>query len=237
MSSTTIEHPEKMNKLNKNGRKRIFVITLYVCIEAMLLFIAAGTLQWFAAWFYFLLRIGSMAIASFFVIRKNADIINKRGEKNEDTKPWDKVFAIVYVSTILAFPIVAGLDFRYDWSNMALAWQIAGLIGAIPAMILPYWAMAENRHLYTTVRLEAGQQVMKTGPYKYVRHPMYTGAILFSICSPLLLGSWLALIPGGIAALAMLVRTILEDRTLQVELPGYADFAQETRYRLIPGVW
>jgi protein-S-isoprenylcysteine O-methyltransferase Ste14 len=236
MTSTMFEHPQK-NKLNSNGRKRIFVITIYVCTEALLLFIAAGTLQWFAAWLYFLLRIGSMAVASFFVIRKNADIINKRGEKHEDTKPWDKAFGMVYILTILAFPIVAGLDFRYGWSDMALMWQIVGLIGAIPALILPYWAMSANQHLYTTVRLVEGHQVMKTGPYHYIRHPMYTGAILFSICSPLLLGSWWALIPGGIAALAMFVRTILEDRTLQAELPGYADFAKETRYRLVPGIW
>ena len=78
---------------------------------------------------------------------------------------------------------------------------------------------------------------MKTGPYKYVRHPMYTGAILFSICSPLLLGSWWALIPGGTAALAMFVRTILEDRTLQAELPGYREYAAQVHHRLLPGVW
>ena len=237
MSSTIIEQPKEMNKLNRNGRKRLLVITTYVCTEALLLFIAAGTLQWPEAWLYFFLRIGSMAIASFFVIRKNADIINKRGEKMADTKSWDKVFGAVYTVTILAFPIVAGLDFRFSWSHMALIWQIVGLIGIIPALILPYWAMSANRHFYTTVRLVEGHQVMNTGPYHYMRHPMYTGAILFSICSPLLLGSWWALIPGGIATLAMFVRTVLEDRTLQAELPGYADFARETRYRLVPGIW
>ena len=235
--STYAQPTKPENKLNKYGRKRIIVITLYVCIEAAVLMWAAGTLRWPEAWIYFGLRIGSMAIASFFIVRKNANIINKRGQKLDNTKSWDKWFGAVYTLTILLFPIIAGLDYRYGWSTMALIWQMVGFVGLIPAMILPYWAMAENRHLYTTVRLEEGQQVMKTGPYQYVRHPMYSGALLYVLFAPLLLGSWWAFVPNGIAAISLLVRTALEDRTLQEELPGYAEFTEETRYRLLPGIW
>ena len=237
MSTTMVQNANEENKLNAYGRKRIVFIVAYVCLEAAVLLLAAGTLNWLEAWLYFGMRIGSMAIASVYIIRKNANIINKRGQKQEGTKSWDKVFGLVYGVAILLFPIVAGLDYRFGWSAMALVWQIVGFIGLIPAMILPYWAMAENRHLYTTVRLEEGHQVMKTGPYRLLRHPMYVGAILAALCSPLLLGSWYAFALNCVAVLALIVRTALEDRTLQAELPGYAEFTQETRYRLLPGVW
>lgn len=99
--------------------------------------------------------------------------------------------------------------------------------------------MAVNPFLVTTVRLqeERGQYVVKSGPYRFVRHPMYTGAVFLALASPLLLGSWWMFVPEGIAAAAIIGRTVLEDRTLQAELSGYAEYARQIRYRLLPGVW
>ncbi len=99
--------------------------------------------------------------------------------------------------------------------------------------------MLVNAFLVTTVRIqeERGHRVVTNGPYRFLRHPTYVGAILFTWGGPLLLGSWWALIPGTIAVIAFVVRTYLEDRTLQAELPGYQEYTQQVRYRLLPGVW
>jgi protein-S-isoprenylcysteine O-methyltransferase Ste14 len=112
-------------------------------------------------------------------------------------------------------------------------------VGFIPAMALPWWAMSVNTYLSTIVRVqtERGHHVVTAGPYRYVRHPMYVGTILFGLCIPLFLGSWYALLPGALMGIGYVIRTALEDRTLQAELPGYADYAAQVRYRLLPGVW
>ncbi len=99
--------------------------------------------------------------------------------------------------------------------------------------------MVANAHFATVARVQAdkGQTVCDTGPYQYVRHPGYLGAVFHSLAVPLILGSWWGLVAGGLAALFMVLRTALEDRTLHEELPGYTEYAQETRYRLVPGLW
>ena len=228
-------------RLDVNGRRRIVVILIYMTIEAAVLFAAAGTLAWLNGWALVGLRLLSTLVAGVIIIRINPEVINERGRKkeNDNTKWWDKVFAAVYLPLVVIIPIVAGLDFRYGWTAVPVALQIASVALLLPAMVLPYWAMAVNRNLETTVRIQddRGHQVCTDGPYRFVRHPMYLGAVALYLGMPLLLDSWWTAVPTGIALLAVVMRTALEDRTLRAELPGYRDYAQETRYRLIPGVW
>jgi protein-S-isoprenylcysteine O-methyltransferase Ste14 len=136
--------------------------------------------------------------------------------------------------------IVAGLDLRFGWSpRLPLAVQIAALALVIVGFLLGTWAMAVNRFFSAIVRIQEdrGHTVVTAGPYRYVRHPSYTGGILASLATALALSSLWALIPGGAVALVTIVRTALEDRTLQEELAGYKDYAQKVRYRLVPGIW
>jgi protein-S-isoprenylcysteine O-methyltransferase Ste14 len=230
--------PEK-GALNQAGKKRLVVVVFFMMVTWGILFLAAGTWRWPAAWLFVGVQTAVFVPMGVWVVRHNPAVINERGRKSDKTKGWDKVFGLVYAPQLFLLPLVAGLDYRNGWTAVPLIWQIAGLIVLIPAMVLPYWAMAVNTFLVTTVRLqeERGHYVITNGPYRYVRHPMYVGAILSMICTPLALGSWWALLPGGVAALAMMVRTALEDRTLQAELPGYAAYARQTRYRLLPGIW
>jgi protein-S-isoprenylcysteine O-methyltransferase Ste14 len=174
-----------------------------------------------------------------WIIRVNPEIINERGRKPKNTKRFDKVFAAVYTPLVLLLPLVAGFDFRWSWSDMALAWRWLGLVALLPAMILPYAAMGVNAYLTTTVRIqeERGHQVVSTGPYRYVRHPMYVGLICMGLGAPLLLGSWWAFLVGVLTTVAAVWRTSREDQTLKAELPGYAAYAQRVRFRLLPGVW
>ncbi len=230
--------PEKVT-LNEAGKRRLLVVLGFMVINWVILFVAAGTGRWPAAWLFVALQTAVSLTLGLWVARHNPGVINERGRKSDKTKGWDKVFALVYAPQLFLLPIVAGLDYRYGWTAVPLLWQIVGLLILVPAMVLPYWAMYVNNFLVTTVRLqeERGQYVVTSGPYHYVRHPMYIGAILTMLVTPLALGSWWALVPGGTGALAMIVRTALEDKTLQTELPGYVAYAQQTRYRLLPGIW
>ena len=226
-------------KLERSGYLRIVQVLLLLAIDAAILFISAGTLNWTAAWVYLGLRFIGLVIGAVFIIRENPEIINERGRMPKNTKDFDKVFAVVYSPLVLILPLVAGLDFRFNWSDMPLWLRVIGFIGYIPAAIFPYWAMLVNNYLTTTVRIqeERGHRIVTNGPYRYVRHPMYVGLIFGAISMPLLLGSWWALILGIMMVVVAVWRTSLEDRVLQDELPGYDEYAQHSRYRLLPGVW
>jgi protein-S-isoprenylcysteine O-methyltransferase Ste14 len=120
-----------------------------------------------------------------------------------------------------------------------LAVEIVGWIGLLLAMGLVAWVAINNAYLSAVVRIQddRGQQVVTTGPYRYVRHPMYAADLFFFWGIPLLLGSWWALVPSLLIVVVMIIRTALEDKTLQAELPGYKEYAEKVRYRLVPGVW
>ena len=136
--------------------------------------------------------------------------------------------------------ILAGLDIRNGWSATLPVWvHVVALVLAAFGYSLGTWSMVENAYFSMIVRYqeERGHQVCNSGPYKFVRHPAYIGSILFEITVPFLLGSWWALIAGVLVAALTVIRTALEDKTLQGELPGYKEFTNETRYRLLPGIW
>lgn len=135
--------------------------------------------------------------------------------------------------------LVAGLDARFSWSAISAAAQGVALVVEMAGPGLSGWAMAVNRFFSRVVRIQAdrGQTVVTDGPYRYIRHPGYAGLILHMLGTPILLGSGWALLPAGVMVATMIVRTILEDRMLQAELPGYREYAGRTRWQLIPGVW
>jgi protein-S-isoprenylcysteine O-methyltransferase Ste14 len=136
--------------------------------------------------------------------------------------------------------IVAGLDQRHGWTgSFPLAAQIAALMVCVLGYALVVWATASNAFFSQIVRIqfERGHTVATGGPYHYVRHPAYVGAILYELAVPILLASWWALIVSGLNAILLILRTALEDRTLQAELTGYDEYARQVRYRLLPGIW
>jgi protein-S-isoprenylcysteine O-methyltransferase Ste14 len=164
-----------------------------------------------------------------------------KGLRDEKAKPWDRWVAAISGGVLpMASWIVAGLNFRFGWTQaMPLALQLGGLIVSALGYGLFLWAMGSNAFFTETVRIqpERGQVVATGGPYRFVRHPGYAGAILSFLATPFLLGSWWALIPAVFGSAGYILRTALEDRTLQAELPGYGDYTQQVRYRLLPGIW
>jgi len=234
-----------------NGRsgvvKRIFQSLLHVILLALILaaliFIPAGSdhLDWGMAWI--LLGVYSTGLFVTFLLLNlcDPDLARERAKIQEGTKGWDKKLVNLFNSLIyLVMPPLAGVDKRLGWSPpVSLAVQWMALIVFVLGMGLFDWAMLSNRFFSGTVRIQEdrGHTVVADGPYRVVRHPGYVGMIVMFVLPPLVLGSLWALIPAGLAALATVIRTALEDKTLQVELPGYAEYAQRTRYRLLPRVW
>ncbi len=141
---------------------------------------------------------------------------------------------------IYIVPFVMGLDVgRYHWSSLGLWATVLGNVIFSFGWILLMWAMLANPHFEATVRIQTDRhhRVVTAGPYAVVRHPGYVGASLWALGSPLIVGSAYGLIPAGITVGLLVLRTCLEDKTLQAELPGYAEYAKQVRYRLLPGIW
>jgi protein-S-isoprenylcysteine O-methyltransferase Ste14 len=205
-----------------------------------ILFLAAGRVDWHRAWLYIALYVSTLVIGEIVVSLKSPRILEERAQSHANTKSFDKVIMPLIMLTFFLFPVVAGLDaVRFGWSHVGWRAFFAGLpLYLVGATLVP-WTMIVNPHLEKTVRIqvERGHQVVKTGPYVMIRHPMYAGIILQSLGAPLLLGSLWSYLPVAATICLFVVRTVLEDRTLRNELPGYAEYATSTRFRLLPGIW
>lgn len=237
---SNVMRPNVKPALNRAGVNRLMQVFGSIAIMGAILFVSAGSIAWLNAWAFLGISLAAISIGGLWVLRKNPDVINERGRMAENTKSWDKVIGALYMVMLLALFVVAGLDAaRFAWSTMPISVSIVGVIGFGLAMLLIYWTMLGNPYLSTFVRIQddRGHRAVTTGPYRLVRHPMYVGIILYTLCISLILGSWYSLIPGGLIVIIFIVRTALEDQTLKQELPGYREYAERVRYRLVPGIW
>ncbi len=203
-------------------------------------FVAAGRVDIPRAWIYLMAGLALLVVNGVVAGRRNPDVIKARAYGGAGTKRFDRIFAVCYILAMLAVPVVAGLDaVRFGWAPLSLFWLWPGLALFALSDVPILWAMVENRHLEQTVRIQAdrGHQVVSTGPYALVRHPMYAGTIVQHLAMPLIIGSLWAFVPVAALCVTIVVRTALEDRTLRRELAGFAEYAQRTRSRLVPGVW
>lgn len=215
-------------------------IALSFGVLASILFVGAGRLDWMWAWAYLGISLLSVVITGSLMLQRSPETLAERGHPGA-MQDWDKLISGLWTAAqYLALPLIAALDARFSWTSVfGLAWHGAGVIMLITGLVVSSWAMLANAYFSTVVRIqpERGQTVCRSGPYRFVRHPGYTGFMLQSLGLPFLLGSWWALLPGLIACMLMGMRTVFEDRLLQAELAGYQAYAQDVRFRLIPGVW
>jgi protein-S-isoprenylcysteine O-methyltransferase Ste14 len=192
-------------------------------------------------WATFGVYLGALAASWFFIFRKDPELLKERQEPGPGAKDWDRRWLRIYGATLLIIVVVALLDVgRFHWSDTVPLWlQIASLLGLMASMLLTGWAFKENRFFSEVVRIQhdRGHHVVTTGPYRYVRHPGYAGNMISFPCFALSIGSWLALMLTVVLIVLFVIRTSLEDRTLQEELAGYEAYAQQVRYRLVPGIW
>jgi len=217
--------------------KGLFAKALVVVV----LFWSAGDLRWLWGWVYVAIFLAFDLATALVVIPRHPELLVERSRKQPDTKRWDSIlvqFAAFFLP--VATWIVAGLGWRSGWlPGVALELQVAAAIITMLGYGIDIWAMGANAFFSVTVRIqkERGHTVATGGPYRFVRHPGYVGAMIFTIAAPIMLGSVWALIPAGINVILYIVRTALEDKTLLEELEGYPEYARQTRYRLLPGIW
>ena len=204
-------------------------------------FITAGTWNWPEAWILVIIQFAVSTAMSIWLFKYNPELMKDRlAFMKKSAKKWDKVFMVSTIPLFLALLIIPGLDaVRYQWSSVPLVVKIISFIVIAVGWYLIFRVMQENTYLSRVVEIQEdkGHETITTGPYKYVRHPMYVAAIAIMLAIPLALGSVYGVIPGVLLAVAFIIRTSLEDKTLYQELPGYEEYAQKTKYRIIPGIW
>jgi len=220
--------------------KRMLQILFQIIIIAAILFVSSGRLDWWMAWVYIGLFVVGVCINMIFLVHRDPGLIAERSQIKADTKKWDfwlaGFFSIMSSVTLL----ISGLDIRFGWSEeIPFALQFAAMVLVVLGSALGSWALLSNPFFASTVRIqsERGHTVISHGPYQYVRHPGYSGWILSGMALPVMLGSLWALIPAGMTSIILIIRTGLEDRTLRRELPGYEEYSENTRFRLVPHVW
>jgi hypothetical protein len=193
---------------------RLAEALLVVALVAAL-FASAGTLRWPAGWIDLAVVAGGLLAHRTYVAARNPEVLVKRDRVGEGTRAWDTAWVAVFWPLMLAAPIVAGVDTQR----------------------LGHRPLAANPFFEGTARIQPGQLVVDTGPYRTVRHPGYAGLALWALGSPLLLRSDLAFVPALLTVAWVALRTALEDRMLRRELAGYEDDARRVRWRLLPGLW
>ncbi|MBE0696766.1 MAG: isoprenylcysteine carboxylmethyltransferase family protein [Anaerolineaceae bacterium] len=214
--------------------------TMGVVVMGVALFWSAGRISWWPAWAAICVMLAWIIATGIVILRYQPGLLAERLGPRKGSRPWDTVILSLVGILQLARYIIAGLDQRYGWTGgFPLALQIAALVVCCLGYAIVVWATFSNAFFSQIVRIqtERGQTVVMDGPYHYVRHPAYVGAILYELAVAVLLASWGALILGAVNVVLFLIRTALEDRLLQAELKGYADYARQVRQRLLPGIW
>jgi protein-S-isoprenylcysteine O-methyltransferase Ste14 len=234
----SVKKPKEKSETNRSIFMGLMKIGIFILVLAGIFFLCAGRLNLVMAWIYIAMILINTSITSLIM---NPELIAERSEIKKGIKSWDIVPAIV-IGRIgpLVILIVAGLDVRFAWSPwISLALQFIALSVAILGLLISDWAVVSNKFFSGVVRIQKdrGHTVVTTGPYQYVRHPGYVGAILTNIATPVILSSLWALIPAGLVICITIIRTAFEDRTLQEELNGYKAYSSRVRYRLLPNIW
>ena len=237
MTQTQPETTPAKPGLNRDGMRLFGGIVMFSLLQLAVLFVAAGTIRWPAAWAYFGIYFLCYSLGLAWVASVNPAVINARGRRSNDVEAFDRRFHRIMPLLVFGGLVVGGLDHRFGWSMMPLLLQISGLVLLVPALLLSVWVLLTNAYAARVVRIQEGHQVVTTGPYRYVRHPMYSGTLLAWIAGALSLGSWWMLIVSLMGILLFVWRTGMEDATLLEKLGGYAAYAETTRYRLVPGIW
>ena len=220
------------------------IIQTVIWFSAMggLLFLAAGTFAWPGAWAWLVLMVALSFTLGIDLARRDPGLLRERmgGPVQRDQPAADSVLVIALLVSMFAWLALMGLDAkRFAWSSVPAWAQALGALMTLWSIWFSYRTMRENSFAAPVIKLqhERGQRVISTGPYAFVRHPMYFGAVFYFIGVALLLGSWCGVVSAFVLIGLLCIRIPMEERALRAGLEGYEDYAARVRYRLIPYVW
>lgn len=213
-------------------------VELFVII-VLFLFAPAGSFDFWQAWVYSIILVGSSATITFYLWKTDPELLARRVNagpvaEKERTQKFVQLFSFV---VFIAFLVISALDHRYGWSNVPLYIVILGEILVILGYFLIFLVFRENAFASAIIEVTADQKVITTGPYSVVRHPLYVGGLIMMLGTPLALGSWWGLLMFIPFTLGIIWRLLDEEKFLSKNLPGYKEYCQRVRYRLIPFLW
>ncbi|MDQ7778988.1 MAG: isoprenylcysteine carboxylmethyltransferase family protein [Planctomycetota bacterium] len=226
------------DRLARARLMRMTATRLLVGIPLLLamLFVPAGTLDYWQAWAYLAIIVVSMTFALRFLFRNSPELLERRMRMKE-TEPRQKWVVRIGAPCFVATYLLCGFDRRFAWSSVAAEQVLLADLVVVLSYIFIFQAFKENRYASRIVEVVPGQKVIGSGPYAIVRHPMYLGVSLMCMFSPLALGSVLAMLPALLMVPLLVVRILNEEDVLMRELEGYRDYMKKTRCRLVPGIW
>ena len=227
--------------MHVNVKQQVGQFVGYFAAFALTLFLPAGTMTWLAGWLFLGLFFSFFLAVNLWLFRHNPGLLQERMRLGaSDQQGWDKVLFPLLLVFPFAWLMFMSFDaVRFHWSPVPGWFQGIGAVVLLWSFYLLFLTFRENAYLSPVVRIQAerGQTVVSTGPYHYVRHPMYAAIGVFGIGTPLLLGAWYGVLLGLMFVVVLARRAVLEERTLREELPGYAAYMARVKYRLIPYVW
>jgi protein-S-isoprenylcysteine O-methyltransferase Ste14 len=203
---------------------------------AALVFIPAGSLKFWQGWVYLAMWVVPTRIVFAHFYKHDPELVERRLQRNENVREQRIIMKFFYVAAGAIF-LLPGLDHRFGWRHTPLWLTIVGQAGFLGGYLIMLWVMKVNRFAAATIRVEPDQPVISSGPYGIVRHPMYSGACLLFLFTPLALGSYLSL-PAFVLFIPFIaLRLLNEEKVLRQELPGYSEYCLRMRFRLIPFLW
>ncbi len=229
-----------MNKVDQKVKKKAyFGFVWLIIIMALLFFIPAGTFNYWQAWVYLIIFGTSSLLITLFLMKKDMELLKRRinagaAAENERSQKIIQAFAQMIFIGIMIIP---GFDHRFAWSDVPVNLVIAGDVFVILGFFIVFLVFKENSFTSAIIEIAEDQKVISTGPYKFVRHPMYSGALLLLIFTPLALGSFWSFPFVILMIIIIIYRLLDEEKFLSKNLPGYEAYCQKTRFRLVPRVW
>jgi protein-S-isoprenylcysteine O-methyltransferase Ste14 len=214
-------------------------LLLFLFAFGLLLFLPAWTLRFVHGWVFLGLLGGLSTAITLYLAVYDPALLERRlkAGPGAEQEASQKIIQLMSSIMLAATVIVAGFDYRLHWSNVPEGLAIAADVAFVLAFVLIFFVFRENTFTSGVIEIAEGQRVISSGPYAVVRHPMYIGAILFLLATPLMLGSWWALIPAVALCGAIVMRLLDEEKFLAKNLPGYIAYRERVRWRLVPGVW
>ena len=207
-----------------------------IVVFMLFFFLSAGTWNYWQAWVYISILFVPMAIILVYLLRNDPELLERRMRMRERRSEQRLIIKVSLIFFVLAY-IQPGFDIRFGWSNVPLWVCIAADILVLLGYGIVFRVFQVNSYASRVIEVNSGQKVIDTDIYSIVRHPMYFGAILMYVASPLALGSYWAMIPGAMIVPVLVARILDEETALEKDLPGYVEYKQKTKFRLIPFIW